>query len=53
MVRSDVSQIDARLESRVHAIMTSALGEERVAARQPEAVEAVEAAGAAPGQGKP
>ena len=47
IVRSDVSQIDARLESRVHAIMTSALGEERVAERQPEAAEA------APGQGKP
>ncbi len=37
LVRSDVSQIDARLESRVHAVMTSALGEERVGERQPAA----------------
>src|SRR6185437_11815139 len=29
IVRSETSQIDARLESRVHAIMTSTLGEER------------------------
>ncbi len=33
MVRSDVSQIDARLESRVHAIMTSALGDTFLAER--------------------
>ncbi len=30
IVRSETSQIDARLESRVHAVMTSTLGEERV-----------------------
>ena len=36
IVRSETSQIDARLESRVHAVMTSALGEERVAERQPD-----------------
>lgn len=39
LVRSDTSQIDARLESRVHAVLASALGEqrsgERAAAQSP------------------
>ncbi len=34
IVRSESSQIDARLEARVHAVMTSTLGEERVPERQ-------------------
>jgi flagellar assembly protein FliH len=34
IVRSESSQIDARLESRVHAVMTSTLGEERASERQ-------------------
>jgi flagellar biosynthesis/type III secretory pathway protein FliH len=33
LVRTDTSQIDARLESRVTAIIAAALGEERAAAR--------------------
>jgi len=33
IVRSESSQIDARLESRVHAVMTNALGEERTSER--------------------
>ena len=33
LVRTDTSQIDARLESRVNAIVAAALGEERAAAR--------------------
>jgi flagellar assembly protein FliH len=35
IVRTETSQIDARLETRVHAVMTSTLGDERAAARQP------------------
>jgi flagellar assembly protein FliH len=34
IVRSESSQIDARLEARVHAVMMSTLGEERVSERQ-------------------
>jgi flagellar assembly protein FliH len=34
IVRSENSQIDARLEARVHAVMASTLGEERVSGRQ-------------------
>jgi flagellar assembly protein FliH len=34
IVRSDGSQIDARLESRVHAVISNALGEERAVERQ-------------------
>jgi flagellar assembly protein FliH len=33
LVRSDTSQIDARLESRVHAVLASALGEQRAGER--------------------
>ena len=33
LVRSENSQIDARVESRVHAIVGSMLGEERAGAR--------------------
>ena len=36
LVRSETSQIDARLEARVHAVMTSTLGEERAAERHPD-----------------
>jgi len=35
LVRTDTSQIDARLESRVNAIVAAALGEERAEARTP------------------
>ncbi|HYM42529.1 MAG TPA: FliH/SctL family protein [Steroidobacteraceae bacterium] len=35
VVRSDVSQIDARFESRVNAVLSSALGEQRAAERVP------------------
>ncbi len=34
LVRSETSQIDARLEARVHAVMTSTLGEDRASPRQ-------------------
>jgi len=34
IVRSESSQIDARLEARVHAVMMSTLGEERISERQ-------------------
>ena len=37
LVRSENSQIDARLESRVNAMVASMLGEERASARQAEA----------------
>jgi flagellar assembly protein FliH len=37
LVRSENSQIDARLESRVNAIVSSMLGEERASARLAEA----------------
>jgi len=37
IVRTETSQIDARLESRVHAVVLSTLGEERTAERRPEA----------------
>jgi len=33
LVRTDTSQIDSRLESRVTAVIAAALGEERAAAR--------------------
>ena len=47
LVRSDNSQIDARLESRVNAIVSSMLGEERASARLADAAAAgPEAAGA-------
>ena len=36
VVRTDHSQIDARLETRVQALMSSALGEQRVQDRQPD-----------------
>jgi flagellar assembly protein FliH len=39
LVRSENSQIDARLESRVNAIVSSMLGEERASARLNEAAE--------------
>jgi flagellar assembly protein FliH len=34
IVRTETSQIDARLEARVHAVMMSTLGDERAAGRQ-------------------
>jgi flagellar assembly protein FliH len=41
LVRTDTSQIDARIESRVNAIVAAALGEERAGARtQPDTVSA-------------
>jgi flagellar assembly protein FliH len=40
LVRSETSQIDARLEARVHAVMISTLGEERASSRQPDAAAA-------------
>jgi flagellar assembly protein FliH len=43
LVRTDTSQIDVRLESRINAVIASALGEERAADRPaPEAAEAEE-----------
>lgn len=47
LVRSQNSQIDSRLESRVNAMVSSMLGEERAAARQ------ADPANAAPGAGAP
>ncbi len=44
LVRSENSQIDARLESRVNAIVGSMLGEERASARQTAADTAADAA---------
>jgi flagellar assembly protein FliH len=41
LVRSETSQIDARLEARVHAVMTSALGEDRASARQSDSTSAL------------
>ncbi len=40
LVRTENSQIDARLESRVNAIVGSMLGEERASARLSEAADA-------------
>jgi flagellar assembly protein FliH len=37
IVRTEVSQVDARLESRISAVIASALGEERTADRQARA----------------
>ena len=34
IVRTETSQIDARLEARVHAVMTSTLGDDRASGRQ-------------------
>ena len=39
LVRSETSQIDARLESRVQAVITSTLGEERATERQSDRVD--------------
>jgi flagellar assembly protein FliH len=39
LVRSEMSQIDARLESRVQAVITSTLGEERATERQSDTVD--------------
>jgi flagellar assembly protein FliH len=44
LVRTDTSQVDARLESRVNAIVAAALGEERAEARTQSATSAQEEA---------